>query len=124
MARVARATTGRRSRMAPVPLLAAAIWVLAAGVGFAAGLPPYFAWLIGGSVATLLVYGADKRQARRGGWRVPERLLFGLALLGGVAGAWGGMALFRHKTRHAAFFAVNGIATALHLALTGWLLAR
>jgi uncharacterized membrane protein YsdA (DUF1294 family) len=123
---VARAMSGRgRWTATPAPVLfATAIWALATIVGFAAGLPPYLAWLVGGSVATLLLYGADKWQAQRGGWRVPERVLFALALAGGVAGAWAGMFLFRHKTQHAAFYVVNGIATVLHLALAAWLLAR
>ena len=55
---------------------------------------------------------------------MPERLLLLLALVGGVAGAWAGMALFRHKTRHAMFFIVNGVATVVHLAFSGWLLTR
>ena len=42
----------------------------------------------------------DKRRARRRQWRVPEKLLFLAALLGGSAGAWAGMYVFRHKTRH------------------------
>lgn len=121
-----RATIGRgqRTTLNAPPLAATALWALGAAGGFALGLPPYLAWLAGGSIATLLLYGADKWQARQGGWRVPERLLLGLGLLGGVAGAWAGMALFRHKTRHAAFFLVNGVATALHLALIVWLLTR
>lgn len=34
------------------------------------------------------------------GWRIPEKVLFGVSLLGGSAGTWAGMYLFRHKTKH------------------------
>ena len=51
------------------------------------------------NIATFLVYGADKRRAKRHRWRVPEKTLFLLPLLGGSAGAILGMHTFRHKTR-------------------------
>lgn len=44
--------------------------------------------------------GIDKQRARRRDWRIPEKVLFGAALLGGSVGAWAGMYLFHHKTRH------------------------
>ncbi len=44
--------------------------------------------------------GWDKRQARRGEWRVRERTFFLLALLGGALGGIVGMQVFRHKTKH------------------------
>lgn len=50
-----------------------------------------------------LLYGLDKRRAICGEWRIPERtLLMGTWLMGGV-GAYLGMRVFRHKTRHLAF---------------------
>ena len=63
-------------------------------------------WLGLMSAAAFLVTWADKRRARRGAWRVPERTLFLLAFLGGAVGAWFGMQLFRHKTRHRSFLIV------------------
>lgn len=42
----------------------------------------------------------DKRRARRNRWRIPEKTLFALAILGGSVGAILGMWLVRHKTRH------------------------
>ncbi|HAA37277.1 MAG TPA: DUF1294 domain-containing protein [Firmicutes bacterium] len=46
----------------------------------------------------------DKRQARRGKWRVPENSLLFLAVLGGSVGVWLGMKGFRHKTKHQLFY--------------------
>ena len=63
-----------------------------------AGWSPLLAWLVGWSVPAFALYGIDKRQARSGGWRIPENLLHGVALIGGVAGAWTGRLVFRHKT--------------------------
>ena len=56
-------------------------------------------YLLAINIAAFSVYGADKRKARSGRWRVPEKTLFLLALLGGSAGAWLGMKCFHHKTR-------------------------
>ena len=59
-------------------------------------------WLLV-NLAVFLLYGVDKRRARKQQWRIPERtLLAGTWLLGGV-GAWLGMRVFRHKTKHLAF---------------------
>ena len=49
---------------------------------------------------TFAVYGTDKRRARKDRWRVPERTLFLLAVLGGSLGALLGMHVFHHKTKH------------------------
>ena len=46
---------------------------------------------------------ADKNRAKKKLWRVPEAVLFTLALLGGSLGIWAGMYLGRHKTRHLKF---------------------
>lgn len=58
------------------------------------------AYLAALNLAAFAAFGADKRRARRGAWRVPEKTLFLLALLGGSLGAVCGMCAFRHKTRH------------------------
>lgn len=49
------------------------------------------------------LYGSDKVRARRRAERIPERLLLGIALMGGALGATVAMYMFRHKTRHARF---------------------
>lgn len=49
---------------------------------------------------TFFLMGFDKRRAKTGGRRVPERTFFLLSALGGSVGAIAGMQTFRHKTRH------------------------
>ena len=44
--------------------------------------------------------GADKRRAKAGKWRIPEKALFLAAACFGALGGVLGMQLFRHKTRH------------------------
>lgn len=90
------------------------LWVL--------GAPPVVAWLIAWGIPAFALYGIDKRQARADGWRVPETLLHGLALAGGVIGAWLGRAVFHHKTREPAFLAVLVAASILWAVVAAWAL--
>ena len=60
-------------------------------------------YLIVINMLTFCVYGIDKRKAIRKQWRVPERTLLFLAVIGGSIGALAGMQVFRHKTRHLNF---------------------
>lgn len=55
------------------------------------------------SFITWIAYGLDKRRARKGKWRIPERTLLILAAAGGSVGALAGMLMFRHKTKKAKF---------------------
>lgn len=43
---------------------------------------------------------SDKQKAKHHRWRIPEKTLFLLALLGGSLGTTMGMHCFHHKTRH------------------------
>ena len=73
-------------------------------------------WLVI-NLLTFTLYGVDKRRARRGAWRIPERtLLAGTWLLGGV-GAWLAMHVFRHKTKHIAFQVSAPVGAVLSAAL-------
>ena len=73
---------------------------------------------------TFTVYGVDKSKARRGAWRVPEKTLFLLPLLGGSVGALLGMLVFRHKTKH--WYFVWGIPLILlaQIALAAWIYVK
>ena len=46
------------------------------------------------------MYGIDKSRARRGKWRISEKTLIGIAVIGGSIGALLGMLVFHHKTKH------------------------
>ena len=55
------------------------------------------------NIITCIVFGVDKRKAKKGKWRVPEAALILLSVIGGSIGALIGMHLFHHKTRKAKF---------------------
>ena len=73
------------------------------------------------SLLLFVLMGADKRKAKRGARRVPEATLFFLAVLGGSLGGMLGMAVFRHKTLHAAFRIGFPVIFLLQAALIGFL---
>lgn len=50
-----------------------------------------------------LQMGEDKLRARRQQWRISEKRLLLTAACFGALGAWAGMRVFRHKTKHNAF---------------------
>ena len=79
-------------------------------------------WLGLLSLLLFAVMGADKRRARRGKRRVPEKTLFLLALLGGAPGGTLGMRVFRHKTRHWTFAWGFPALALLQIGLLLWLL--
>ena len=81
----------------------------------------YLLWYLAAvNLVTFTVYGVDKAKSRRGAWRVPEKTLFLLPLLGGSVGALLGMLVFRHKTKH--WYFVWGIPLILlaQIALAVW----
>ena len=51
----------------------------------------------------LFVMYIDKKKAKYGRWRIPEKTLLIIALLGGSIGTISGMYLFRHKTQKIKF---------------------
>lgn len=81
-------------------------------------------WLAAINLVTFAVYGIDKVKAKRGAWRVPEKTLFLLPLLGGSLGALLGMRVFHHKTKH--WYFVWGIPLILlaQIALAVWLYVK
>ena len=60
-------------------------------------------YLAATNVATFLIYGIDKYKARKKKWRITETALLLLAVIGGSIGAWLGMKVWHHKTKHKKF---------------------
>lgn len=60
-------------------------------------------YLLGVNVLAFLMYGLDKMKAKKDKWRIPEKTLIMVAVIGGSVGAFLGMQTFRHKTKHLKF---------------------
>lgn len=75
----------------------------------------YAVVLLIGSSITFIVFAWDKRRSRRGGWRVSERTLHTLELLGGWPGAWLAMRWLWHKSSKRSYRRVFFAIVALHL---------
>lgn len=76
------------------------------------------------SVITFCLYGADKRRAKKGAWRISERTLLLCALCMGSLGALIGMRVFRHKTKHTQFVILVPLFCVIDIAAiaAAWLL--
>lgn len=61
--------------------------------------------------------GIDKKRAQKKRWRIPEKTLFAMAILGGGLGVWLGMYMFRHKTKHDYFVKIVSVVMIIQVAL-------
>ena len=86
---------------------------------FRYGIP--VCYLLAINVATLITFGIDKLKAKRAKWRIPEATLLMMAAVGGSVGAWAGIKLWHHKTRHKKFRYGIPVIFALQIALAGYL---
>jgi uncharacterized membrane protein YsdA (DUF1294 family)/cold shock CspA family protein len=116
------------SRRGAVPVETASDnWALSAGAGlivmlaFSAHLfGPAPLWLPVGylmlGVASIVTYWFDKRAAETGRWRVSERSLHTIDLIGGIAGGLLAQQLLRHKTSKPSFAGTTLLIALLHIA--------
>ena len=79
----------------------------------------YLAVLLVVSIVTFVVFAWDKHRAKCHGWRVPEKTLHTLELLGGWPGAWLAMRWLRHKSIKKRYRVVTGLMVVLHLTALG-----
>lgn len=68
------------------------------------------------SLITLILYGNDKRKAKKNKWRTPEKILLLASFLGGALGGIFAMYTFRHKNQHWYFIVINFVSLILHIA--------
>ena len=62
----------------------------------------------------------DKRKAKKGAWRIPEKTLFIITAIGGGIGTTVGMYAFRHKTQKIQFVIGFPFITILEIITIIW----
>lgn len=76
------------------------------------------------NIVAFIMYGIDKQRAIRNKWRIKEATLIGMAFCFGGAGAFLGMQIFRHKTKHIKFVILVPVALFLEIIILAMLLRR
>lgn len=79
-------------------------------------------YILAVSFITFILWGIDKSRAINDQWRVPEKWLYILIIIGGALGALLGMVTFRHKTRKYIFWVVSIMTCLVDAILLFWLL--
>ena len=69
------------------------------------------------NIVAFFMYGADKWNAKRNRWRIPEKTLLGIAAVGGSVGAYAGMQFFHHKTKKPRFYIGVPLILAVQIAI-------
>lgn len=85
--------------------------------------PWLLGWVLLSSLIAFVAHGRDKRAARLGRRRTPERTLHLLELIGGWPGALLAMTVFHHKTRKTSYFLVTALIVLVWI-VVGMLVAR
>jgi len=76
--------------------------LVALNIGFVKIFPEnmyLFSWPITINFFVFFLYWFDKRQSIKNGIRIPNTILYILAITGGIVGSLAGMYCFRHKTK-------------------------
>ena len=67
------------------------------------------------NLITFIMYAVDKSRAKNRGWRIKESTLVLVAFLMGGVGAFCGMTLLRHKTKHIKFTLLVPVAVVVNI---------
>lgn len=73
------------------------------------------------NLLAFVLMGMDKKRAKMNVRRIPERTLWGIAILGGSIGSFIGMRYFRHKTKHKSFTIGMPVLIVLHIVLYSYI---
>ena len=79
----------------------------------------YGAYLFLLSIITFFLYRKDKKKAKKGKWRIKEKVLLLCSFFGGAYGGYLAMLIYRHKTtkEHWYFTFINILGILIHTAL-------
>jgi uncharacterized membrane protein YsdA (DUF1294 family) len=66
-----------------------------------------YSYLLIINIISFLLYYVDKRNSIKHKWRIPEKCLLLLSIIGGSLGSIISMFLFHHKTKHIKFLIIN-----------------
>jgi uncharacterized membrane protein YsdA (DUF1294 family) len=72
------------------------------------------------SALAVCLYWLDKQRAGRGEWRITERTLHAVELLGGWPGAWIAQRVFRHKWKKTRYMIVFWTIVGVHALAWMW----
>ncbi|MBE6899626.1 MAG: DUF1294 domain-containing protein [Ruminococcaceae bacterium] len=78
-------------------------------------MEPLILYYIAVNAAAFVMYGADKYFAKKKMRRISEKTLILAAAMGGAFGAYAGMQIFRHKTKHTKFNLLVPLCMAAHI---------
>lgn len=76
------------------------------------------------NIIGLLIMLIDKKKAINSKWRIPEKTIFIVTMLGGGIGTIIGMYKFRHKTKKLKFTIGLPVITLSEIALIIWIVSR
>ncbi|MBP1932733.1 DUF1294 domain-containing protein [Ammoniphilus resinae] len=72
------------------------------------------------NLVTYISFGMDKKRAQKRLWRISEKRLLGMAVIGGGVGGWLGMFMFHHKTKKWPFRILVPIFTLIQVGIVGY----
>ena len=82
----------------------------------------YLLYMIGiWNVVVFIMYGIDKLKAVKNWWRISEKVLLLSAFLFGGVGAFFGMRIWRHKTKHTLFNVLVPVFAIMTLVVIGFI---
>ena len=86
--------------------------------GFLKAVLIYYAVI---NVLLFIFMGVDKLKAKKNQWRIQEKTLLIIALLGGGIGGLLGQKLFRHKSKKWYFYVVFTLGIVIHAVFLWWI---